>query len=148
MSRTTEESFDERQSHATLRDISETKVREFLHRSRNPKVNEPDARELYRSLRITVPVNGHDAPKNIALLFFSQYREKFFPGARIEVVQFGHDDSSTSCRADVAAMLERGLITVADLRQAFEEMKPKLIRFPSLEPEIIQKRIDSLEVKE
>jgi ATP-dependent DNA helicase RecG len=95
MSRTTEESFDERQSHATLRDISETKVREFLHRSRNPKVNEPDARELYRSLRITVPVNGHDAPKNIALLFFSQYPEKFFPGARIEVVQFGHDDSST-----------------------------------------------------
>jgi ATP-dependent DNA helicase RecG len=59
--------FDERRAHqASLHDISETKVREFLHRVGSQLVNEPDARELYRSLRITVPVNGDDAPKNIA----------------------------------------------------------------------------------
>ncbi len=58
-------------------------------------MNEPDARELYRRLRISVPVDGHDIPKNIGLLFFSQKPERFFPGARIEVVQFGQDDSST-----------------------------------------------------
>ena len=47
--------------------------------------------ELYRNLGIAAPLNDHDVPKNIALLFFVHDPEKFFPGARIEVVQFGDD---------------------------------------------------------
>lgn len=48
-------------------------------------------------------------------------------------------------RSDVAAMLERGLVGVGELRRAFEEIKPKLIRFPAIEPELIDQRIASLE---
>jgi len=55
-----------------------------------PGVNVSDL-DLYRFLRISVPVNGYEAPRNIALLFFVNDPEQFFTGARIEVVQFGDD---------------------------------------------------------
>lgn len=42
-------------------------------------------------MKIVVPVNSHEVPKNIALLFFSEDPEEFFNGAHIEVVQFGDD---------------------------------------------------------
>ncbi len=35
-------------------------------------------------------------------------------------------------------MLERGLVTVAEIRRAFDEIKPKLIRFPAVEPDFIE----------
>ena len=47
--------------------------------------------DLFRKLRLLVPVNDHEVPRNVALLFFSDDPEEFFPGARIEVVQFGDD---------------------------------------------------------
>lgn len=84
--------FDDRRAlHASVLDIRETKVREFLHDIGSGLVDEPDTRTLYRHLRIAEPVNGHDAPRNIGLLFFSQNPEQWFPGARIEVVQFAGD---------------------------------------------------------
>lgn len=48
-------------------------------------------------------------------------------------------------QTDVQAMLQRGLVTLAQIRRAFTEMKPKLIRFPSLEVEVIERRIAALE---
>jgi len=42
-------------------------------------------------MKIVVPVNSHEVPKNVALLFFSEDPEEFFSGAHIEVVQFGDD---------------------------------------------------------
>lgn len=47
-------------------------------------------------------------------------------------------------KSDVAAMLELGLVSIAQIRQAFEEMRPKLLRYPSIEPELIEARIASL----
>ncbi|OQY58953.1 MAG: hypothetical protein B6245_09160 [Desulfobacteraceae bacterium 4572_88] len=47
--------------------------------------------EIYRSMRILDKANGYEVPKNIALLFFVNDPERFFPGARIEIVQFGDD---------------------------------------------------------
>lgn len=84
--------FDDRRAlQANVLDIRETKVREFLHDIGSGLLEEPDTRVLYRHLRIAEPVNGHDAPRNIGLLFFSQNPEQWFPGARIEVVQFAGD---------------------------------------------------------
>lgn len=84
--------FDDRRAlQASVLDIRETKVREFLHDIGSGLVDEPDTKVLYRNLRISEPVNGHDAPRNIGLLFFSQNPEQWFPGARIEVVHFADD---------------------------------------------------------
>lgn len=84
--------FDDRRAlQASVLDIRETKVREFLHDVGSGLLEEQDTKTLYRHLRIAEQVNGHDAPRNIGLLFFSQDPEVWFPGARIEVVQFAAD---------------------------------------------------------
>lgn len=89
MQQTARVPFDDRRAlHSVTEDIRETKVREFLRDIGSDLVNEPDTKTLYRNLRIASPVNGHDAPKNVGLLFFSQDPEQWFPGARIEVVQY------------------------------------------------------------
>ncbi|MBF0551668.1 MAG: hypothetical protein HQK60_14180, partial [Deltaproteobacteria bacterium] len=81
--------FDDRRAHqATIHDLRETKVREFQQDIRSDLINESDSKTMYRCMRIAGPVNGHDVPKNVGLLFFSQDPEQWFPGARIEVVQF------------------------------------------------------------
>ncbi len=86
--------FDDRRAlHATTDDLRESKVREFLRDIRSGLIDEKNTRELYRKLRIAVPVNNHDAPKNIGLLLFSDNPESWFPGARIEVVQYAADAS-------------------------------------------------------
>lgn len=86
--------FDDRRAlQASVLEIRETKVREFLNDIGSGLVDESDTKSLYRALRIADPVNGHDAPRNVGLLFFSQNPEQWFPGARIEVVQFAGDSS-------------------------------------------------------
>ncbi|MCP4696035.1 MAG: TIR domain-containing protein [Gammaproteobacteria bacterium] len=81
--------FDSRRAlQARLEDLRENKVREFLRDIRSSLLNETDAFEIYRRMRICVQVNGCEAPLNAGLLFFSDDPEKWFPGARIEVVQF------------------------------------------------------------
>lgn len=82
---------DRRALQASVLDIRETKVREFLQDVRSELIHEQDTKILYRNFHIAVPVNGHDVPKNIGLLFFSQDPEQWFPGARIEVVHFSGD---------------------------------------------------------
>ena len=47
--------------------------------------------DLLRAMRLLAKSNGTEAPRNAALLFFTDNPEDFFPGARIEVVQFGDD---------------------------------------------------------
>lgn len=85
---------DRRRADLSIDVLSPTLVRSFLSDIKSdlvtPGVNVSDS-DLYRFLRISVPVNGYEAPKNAALLFFVNDPEQFFPGARIEVVQFGDD---------------------------------------------------------
>ncbi len=86
--------FDDRRSlNASLEDLSPTLVRRFLHDIRSDLVATPqvDDAEMYRRLRIVVPVNGYEVPKNVGTLFFNEDPERFFPGARVDVVQFGDD---------------------------------------------------------
>lgn len=81
--------WDDRPAHrARIEDLREGKVREHLHDIRSALRDEPDISSIYRRMRITTPVNEHDAPRNVGLLFFSDDPEQWFPGARIEAVQF------------------------------------------------------------
>ncbi len=81
--------FDDRRAQqARTEDMRESKVREFLKDIHSGLLEETDTKELYRKLKIAAPVNGHDVPKNIGLLLFSENPEQWFSGARIEIVQF------------------------------------------------------------
>ncbi|MBH8566169.1 putative DNA binding domain-containing protein [Nostoc sp. CENA67] len=87
--------FDDRRNLSISIDkISPGLVREFLSDIKSDLVSQNvviSDHELYRHLRITAPINSHEVPKNIALLFFVHNPEEYFPGARIEIVQFGDD---------------------------------------------------------
>lgn len=84
--------FDDRRAQqASVEDLRESKVREFLKDIQSGLLEENNAKELYRKLKIAVPVNDHDMPKNIGLLMFSENPENWFPGAHIEVVQYAAD---------------------------------------------------------
>lgn len=90
--------FDDRRAlSARTEDLRENKVREYLRNVGSGLIDEPNTKELYRKLRIAVPVNGHDVPKNIGLLMFSDDPDRpdapWFPGAHIEVVQFAGSES-------------------------------------------------------
>lgn len=87
--------FDDRKNlTARLEDLSPTLVRRFLHDIRSDLAlsgQSIDDLGLYRKLRIVSSVNAHEVPKNVGLLFFNEEPDRFFPGARIEIVEFGDD---------------------------------------------------------
>ena len=86
--------FDDRRAlHAQIEDMRESRVREFLRDINSGLLDEESVKELYRKLRIAVPVNGYDVPKNIGLLLFGENPEQWFTGIRIEVVQYAADAS-------------------------------------------------------
>ena len=84
--------FDDRRNlRATVDAISPTLVRRFLSHVQSdlipPGTNIADG-DLYQRMRIVVQINDHFAPRNAALLFFSETPERFFPCAQLEIVQF------------------------------------------------------------
>ena len=92
MQQTARVPWDDRRAHdAQVEDLREAKVREYLRDVRSGLLDEPDERRVYRSLRLTVKVNDHEAPRNAGLLFFARDSEEWFRGAKIEVVQFAAD---------------------------------------------------------
>ena len=82
---------DRRASNATVEDLREVKVREYLRDVRSGLLHGPNERDLYRRMRLTVKVNDHEVPRNTGLLFFSRDPTEWFRGAKIEVVQFAAD---------------------------------------------------------
>ena len=82
---------DRRAPGAAVEDLREAKVREYLRDVESGLLDEPDARNVYRRMRITTKVNDHEAPRNAGLLFFAKDPAEWFRGAKIEVVQFAAD---------------------------------------------------------
>ena len=82
---------DRRANDAAVEDLREAKVREYLRDVRSGLLHEPNERDLYRRMRLTVKVNDHEIPRNTGLLFFSRDPTEWFRGAKIEVVQFAAD---------------------------------------------------------
>ena len=84
--------WDNRTAHgARIEFLREGIVREHLHDVGSALRDEMDPTIIYRGMRITSPVNEHEAPRNVGLLFFSDEPEQWFPGARIAVAQFAAD---------------------------------------------------------
>ena len=75
-------------SDATIEDLRESKIREYLRDVGSGLEEEKDPKEVCRRLRIVSRRNGHDIPKNVALLFFAPDPVSWFRGAKIEVVHF------------------------------------------------------------
>jgi ATP-dependent DNA helicase RecG len=81
--------FDDRRAlQASLDDLRESLTREYLRDVHSKLATEPDPHRIYRSLRVSERVNGHEVPRNVGLMFFTEEPEQWFRGARIEVVQF------------------------------------------------------------
>ncbi|NJL27249.1 MAG: hypothetical protein HC897_04830 [Thermoanaerobaculia bacterium] len=92
MQQTARVPFDDRRAlDATNDDLRASLVREFLNDVRSDLRDEPNADRLYSAMQIVTRNNGHTIPKNIGLLFFSDYPERWYRGARIEVVEFKDD---------------------------------------------------------
>lgn len=86
--------FDDRRAQdARVEDLREARVREFLADVHSGLVDETDAAAVYRNMRLTSKVNAHEVPRNVGLLFFSDDPERWFRGARVEVVHFSDDAS-------------------------------------------------------
>ena len=89
--------FDDRRylPMASVRDISSTLVRRFLREvgSSLDDDNVSDA-DLYRQLQLVRPINAHEEPRNVALLFFNEHPERFFRCAFIEMAWFRDDAGS------------------------------------------------------
>lgn len=79
---------DRRAFEASMSDLRESKVREYLRDVRSGLVDLPNLSDVCRRMQITRQVNDHDVPRNVGLLFFSEDPRAWFHGARIEVVQF------------------------------------------------------------
>lgn len=85
--------FDDRRNNTVpVEVISSSLVRKFLADIRSELIAEniPDT-DMYRNMKLVSPLNSHQAPRNVALLFFTEEPDKYFPGTKIEVVQFGDD---------------------------------------------------------
>ncbi|MCL4256095.1 MAG: hypothetical protein KJ043_20225, partial [Anaerolineae bacterium] len=74
--------FDDRRNLYTSIDVlSPTLVRNFLSDIKSDLVAaevQVSDYDLYRNLRISVKVNGYEAPRNIALMFFVNNPEDYF----------------------------------------------------------------------
>lgn len=75
----------------SVKDLRTGRVREYLHDVNGGLLEETIAASLFRRMRITRRANGHEVPRNVGLLFFSDDPTEWFPGARIEVTRFAAD---------------------------------------------------------
>lgn len=83
--------FDDRINHeAEVSDLSLTLIKEYLHEVGSSLYAEADTlefSELCRSMGIVEGPREYLKPKNVGLLFFSMNPERFFPYARIDIVE-------------------------------------------------------------
>lgn len=79
---------DRRATGARVEDIREALVREHLRSTRSALLDESDAVEIYRRMGLTRPINDHEVPRNVGLLFFADRPADWFRGATIEVARF------------------------------------------------------------
>ncbi len=83
--------FDDRVNHeAEVADLNLTLVKEYLREvgsSLYAEADSMDFTELCRNMGIVEGPSEYTKPKNVGLLFFSMNPERFFPYARIDVVE-------------------------------------------------------------
>lgn len=104
MQQTARVPFDDRRAfEATNDDLRIALVREFLSDVHSDLVHEPNADRVYSAMQIVARQNGHTVPKNVGLLFFTDDPERWFRGARIELVEFNDDAGGNTLSEKVFA---------------------------------------------
>ena len=85
--------FDDRINRAVgVDDVSERLVKRFLTDTGSEIGRTiPFSSGVYSRMQLTSPLNAHEAPRNVALLFFTDDPHQIFPGAQIDIVQFTDD---------------------------------------------------------
>jgi len=69
-----------------------------------------------------------------------EFRHYDFYSQALAKVERGH----TRDRNDVGSMLESGLVVPGKLLELFTEAEPRLIRYPSIEPELLRQKVFAL----
>ena len=114
--------YDDRPNYsATINDISPSLVRRHLARIGSSLAAGFDgvpAEQIYRQCGLTSPVNGHEAPRNVALLFFNEEPHRFFRGAVTEVTEFPSGPAGN----DLREQYFKGPLP-EQLRQTLEHLK-------------------------
>jgi len=84
---------DRRRNDVPLNEVSGVLVKTYLNDIGSDLATSGDlsTEELLRFLRCTAKTNGSEAPRNVALLFFAENPEKYFPGIRIEIAHYGDE---------------------------------------------------------
>jgi len=83
------------------------------------------------------------------------WRERSLPIERVGRVSFYHYDPYSQALAkierghakdlaDVAQLLDRGLVEPPRLRELFETIEPRLHRYPAVDPRSFRKRLDDV----
>lgn len=110
--------FDERRrTGVALATVSPRLLASYLVDAGSDLAAEPstiDVPDVLRRLRLCGGTNGTEAPKNAALLCFTEDPEVYFPGARIELAQFRDDHGgdlieSRSFRGPLPAQVRQAL---------------------------------------
>ena len=84
---------DRRAFDASMSDLRDSKVREYLRDVRSGLSDLPSLADVCRRMQITRRVNDHEVPRNVGLLFFADDPARWYRGARIEVVQLPNGPS-------------------------------------------------------
>ncbi len=115
--------FDDRRRHdVPLGEVSGALVKTFLNDIGSDLAASGDLKteEMLRLLRCTVKTNGGEAPRNIALLYFTENPEKYFPGIRIEMAHYGDEAGGNlieekTLRGPLPAVLRQSLDYLSNL---------------------------------
>lgn len=90
--------FDDQINHtADLTDLNITLIKQFLKEIKSALLEDADKipfAELCRSMNIADGPDEYLEPKNVGLLFFSSSPQKYFPSARIDIVEFPDEDGT------------------------------------------------------
>ena len=124
---------DRRAQSARVEDLRAAKVREYLHDVGSRLLEEPDDAEVLRRMRIVSRANDHDLPRNVGLLFFADDPAAWFPGARIDVVEFpdgpaGDVMRERIFRGGLAEQLRGALVHLEGLTQRRTRKEPDRVR--------------------
>ena len=108
---------DRRRNDVSIHQISGALIRKYLSDIGSDLANSgPDfsSAELLRFLRCSTRTNGEEVPRNVALMFFTDNPDDYFPGSRIEIVHYGDEAGGDLIeeqifRGALASMLRQAL---------------------------------------
>ncbi len=119
---------------------------------------EPETDRLLRALatlKETLELNIELAAPDQFIPELAGWRERSSWIAREGPLDFHHYDAFSQAlakierghaqdQADVAQMLDRGLVDSADLERRFAEIEPQLYRFPALDPASFRRAVEAV----